>query len=200
MTYEPIRTVEHVRGVANYGPTATLFTLGSNHSIQQYDLETGEVVANTQHFPMTVPPTPPEEKQQFEYLTAASSSEDLALPAGRSSAQEMYEAARQARNQMGSPLSYQSRDSETSASVQSRTRPRQVLSPSSKTDKTARSVTNISVGTQSLMAPSVYGQPDITQYSPVSNRGRKGSRLRQGSYRALMAHLVSISSHTHALA
>jgi hypothetical protein len=178
VTYEPIQTVEHVRAVANYGPTATLFTLGPNHSIQQYDLETGEVVANTQHFPMTVPPTPPEEKQQFEYLTS-SSTEDLTSPAGKSSAQEMFEAARQARIQMGSPQSYQSRESEKSGALQARARHTPVVSPSGRTEQ---SVTNISVGTQSRMAPSAYGQPqqpNMSQYSPVSNRGRKGSRLKQ---------------------
>lgn len=176
MTYEPIQTVEHVRAVANYGPTASLFTLGPNHSIQQYDLETGEVVANTQHFPMTVPPTPPEEKQQFECPTS-SSTEDLSSPAGKSSAQEMFEAARQARAQMGSPQSYQSRDSDKSGSLQPRARYAPVLSPSGRTEQ---SVTNISVGTQSRIAPSAYGQPtNMSQHSPVSNRGRKGSRLKQ---------------------
>ena len=182
MTYEPIQTVEHVRAIANYGPTATLFTLGPNHSIQQYDLETGDVVANTQHFPMTIPPTPPEEKQQFEYLTS-SSTEDLASPAGKSSAQEMFEAARQARIQMGSPQSFQSRDSDKSGSLQPRARYPTVVSPSSRTERTERterSVTNISVGTQSHIAPSAYGlPPNKSQHSPVSNRSRKGSRLKQ---------------------
>lgn len=127
---------------------------------------------------MTVPPTPPEEKQQFEYLTS-SSTEDLNSPAGKSSAQEMFEAARQARNQMGSPQSYLSRGSEKSSSLQQRARYTPVVSPSGRTEQ---SVTNISVGTQSRMAPSAYGQPQqpsMSQYSPVSNRGRKGSKLKQ---------------------
>jgi hypothetical protein len=179
VTYEPIKTVEHVRAVANYGPTATLFTLGPNHSIQQYDLETGEIVANTQHFPMTVPPTPPEEKQPFDYLTSESS-EDLTSPVvGKGSAQEAFaiDAARQARNQMGSPQSYQSRESERSGSLKPRARFQPVVSPSSKTE---RSVTTFSVGTQSQMAPSVYGQQqNMNAASPASTRGRKGSRLKQ---------------------
>ncbi|KAJ5098259.1 hypothetical protein N7532_005260 [Penicillium argentinense] len=52
VTYEPIPTVEGVRGIASYGPTATLFTLGPNESVQQYDLDNPAMVANVQHLPV----------------------------------------------------------------------------------------------------------------------------------------------------
>lgn len=52
VTYEPIPTIQGVRGMASYGPTATLFTLGPQDTVQQYDLETPGMVANVQHFPV----------------------------------------------------------------------------------------------------------------------------------------------------
>ncbi|KAL5339974.1 hypothetical protein BJX70DRAFT_136775 [Aspergillus crustosus] len=51
ITYEPIPTVENPRGMANYGPTAALFTLGPQYTVQQYDLENPALVANVQHPP-----------------------------------------------------------------------------------------------------------------------------------------------------
>ncbi|KAJ5757546.1 uncharacterized protein N7511_006240 [Penicillium nucicola] len=52
VTYDPIPTIDGVRGLANYGPTATLFTLGPQNSVQQYDLENPAMVANVQHVPV----------------------------------------------------------------------------------------------------------------------------------------------------
>lgn len=62
MTFEAIPTAEGVTAVASYGPTATLFTLSRNHSIQQYDItpnQTPVLVAAVQHVPANTPPTPP---------------------------------------------------------------------------------------------------------------------------------------------
>lgn len=62
MTYEIIPTVDGVTGVANYGPSATLFTLGRNHTVYQYDINPSSTpmqVANAQHAPANTPPTPP---------------------------------------------------------------------------------------------------------------------------------------------
>ena len=49
--YEPIPTVEGVRALANYGPSATLFTLGPNNSVQQYDLNPPALVKSVRHDP-----------------------------------------------------------------------------------------------------------------------------------------------------
>ncbi|KAE8152190.1 hypothetical protein BDV25DRAFT_138131 [Aspergillus avenaceus] len=51
ITSEPVPTIENPRGFANYGPTATLFTLGPQNTIQQYDLENPALVASVQHPP-----------------------------------------------------------------------------------------------------------------------------------------------------
>lgn len=48
--------------MANYGPTATLFTLSRSHFVQQFDMSPNSVaaqVANVQHVPANTPPTPP---------------------------------------------------------------------------------------------------------------------------------------------
>ncbi|KAL2374611.1 hypothetical protein RJ035_003794 [Blastomyces gilchristii] len=63
VTYEQVPTVRGVRGLANYGSTATLFTLGPNHTVQQYDLENPTMVANVQHIPLTALTSQPAETQ-----------------------------------------------------------------------------------------------------------------------------------------
>jgi hypothetical protein len=49
-------------GITNYGSSATLFTLGRNHTVQQYDLNPTArpmLVQNVQHVPAKLPPSPP---------------------------------------------------------------------------------------------------------------------------------------------
>lgn len=55
---EPIPTVDGVRGLANYGQGATLFTLGPDHTIQQYDVSHSTIVKSAQYLPMLAPPVP----------------------------------------------------------------------------------------------------------------------------------------------
>lgn len=52
VTYEPIPTIDGLRGIANYGPTAALFTIGPHDTVQQYDVENPAMVANVQHLPV----------------------------------------------------------------------------------------------------------------------------------------------------
>lgn len=60
VTYETVPTVGHVRGLAVYGPGATLFTLGTSNTAQQYDLNSPcALVANVQHPANLLPPSPP---------------------------------------------------------------------------------------------------------------------------------------------
>ncbi|KAF2162667.1 hypothetical protein M409DRAFT_68964 [Zasmidium cellare ATCC 36951] len=62
VTYDIIPTIDGVVGISNYGPSATLFTLGRNHTVQQYDINPSNVplqVATAQHVPANAPPTPP---------------------------------------------------------------------------------------------------------------------------------------------
>lgn len=58
VTRETIPIIDGVRGIANHGPTATLFTLGPEHTVQQYDVENKATVANVQHLPVGFQPLP----------------------------------------------------------------------------------------------------------------------------------------------
>ena len=69
VTYETVPTLAHVKGLAVYGPGATLFTLGRSNTAQQFDLNSPPVlVANVQHPANLLPPSPPvsieEQKKQ----------------------------------------------------------------------------------------------------------------------------------------
>jgi hypothetical protein len=62
VTYDVIPTIDGIIGIASYGPTATLFTLGRNYTAQQYDITPSSIpiqVQSVQHVPANTPPTPP---------------------------------------------------------------------------------------------------------------------------------------------
>ena len=60
VTNDPIPTLEQVKGIAVYGPGATLFTIGPNNTVQQFDLNSPAIiVANVQHPANLLPPSPP---------------------------------------------------------------------------------------------------------------------------------------------
>ncbi|WYZ37249.1 hypothetical protein EsH8_II_000755 [Colletotrichum jinshuiense] len=80
VTWDNIPTLEHVRGLAVYGPGASLFTLGANNTVQQFDLNTPSIiVANVQHPANLLPPSPPvsiEEQQGQKTSTSIVSDSD----------------------------------------------------------------------------------------------------------------------------
>ncbi|KAI9713244.1 MAG: hypothetical protein M1820_001230 [Bogoriella megaspora] len=87
VSYEIVPTIEGINAIANYGPTATLFTLGRNHTVQQYDLNpasTPILVADVQHVPANAPPSPPnsadEQKNQQRTPATAVNTAVPALP------------------------------------------------------------------------------------------------------------------------
>ncbi|KAI6780291.1 uncharacterized protein J7T54_005393 [Emericellopsis cladophorae] len=60
VTSDDIPTLEHVKGLAVWGPGASLFTLGPNNTVQQFDLNSPSImVANVQHPANLLPPSPP---------------------------------------------------------------------------------------------------------------------------------------------
>ncbi|QSZ36028.1 hypothetical protein DSL72_007152 [Monilinia vaccinii-corymbosi] len=76
VTFEKVPTLDIVKGLAVYGPGATLFTLGPNNTAQQFDLNSPpQMVANVQHPANLLPPSPPvsieEQKQQAAQAVAA---------------------------------------------------------------------------------------------------------------------------------
>ncbi|KAI6407747.1 hypothetical protein MCOR20_005667 [Pyricularia oryzae] len=76
VTQDSIPSLEHVRGLAVYGPGASLFTLGANNTVQQFDLNApAMMVANVQHPANLLPPSPPVSIEEQEKAAAASNSE-----------------------------------------------------------------------------------------------------------------------------
>ncbi|KAI1826935.1 hypothetical protein F4861DRAFT_544913 [Xylaria intraflava] len=79
VTWDSIPTVEPIRGLAVYGPGATLFTLGANNTVQQFDLSTpSRMVSNVQHLANHLPPSPPvsiEEQPEHGVVTIGTESE-----------------------------------------------------------------------------------------------------------------------------
>ena len=60
VTSDSIPTLEQVKGLAVWGPGASLFTLGPNNTVQQFDLNSPSImVANVQHPATLLPPSPP---------------------------------------------------------------------------------------------------------------------------------------------
>ncbi|KAI9832262.1 MAG: hypothetical protein M1819_004440 [Sarea resinae] len=49
---EPVPTFDDVQGIANFGPTATLFTLRSDNTVQQFELSPPSMVANVKIDPV----------------------------------------------------------------------------------------------------------------------------------------------------
>lgn len=76
VTYDKIPTLEHIKGLTVYGPGASLFTLGANNTVQQFDLNApAMMVANVQHPANLLPPSPPVsiEEQEKGAVTASDS-------------------------------------------------------------------------------------------------------------------------------
>jgi hypothetical protein len=92
VTYESVPTVDGLVGITTYGASASLFTLGRNHTVQQYDLNPTSrpmLVQNVQHVPAKLPPSPPisdgELGKNTKYVTAGAESSrpppvDTSLP------------------------------------------------------------------------------------------------------------------------
>ncbi|KAI0809531.1 hypothetical protein GGR55DRAFT_679365 [Xylaria sp. FL0064] len=83
VTWDSIPTLEHVRGLAVYGPGAILFTLGANNTVQQFDLNTpAMMIANVQHPANLLPPSPPVsiEEQPEQGVLIIGTESDSSIP------------------------------------------------------------------------------------------------------------------------
>ena len=84
MSFQTVPTVDGITGVACYGPSSTLFTLGPNHTVQQYDVNPNELpmqVASIQHAPGPLPPSPPNSiEEQKKEERARKKAEAATLP------------------------------------------------------------------------------------------------------------------------
>ncbi|KAH7187853.1 hypothetical protein BKA60DRAFT_602262 [Fusarium oxysporum] len=88
VTHDPIPTLDLVRGLAVYGPGATLFTLGPKNTVQQFDLNSPSImVANVQHPANILAPSPPVSEETGDRsatsaTTIAPESETSSIPLG----------------------------------------------------------------------------------------------------------------------
>lgn len=83
VTFDAVPTLENTRGLAVYGPGASLFTVGASNTVQQFDLNApARMVANVQHPANLLPPSPPIsiEEQEKGSSSAASNSEAEFIP------------------------------------------------------------------------------------------------------------------------
>jgi hypothetical protein len=123
VTCDQVPTLDGIVAITNYGPTATLFTMGRNHTVQQYDINpqgTPTLVANVQHVPANTPPSPPnsidDKKLQadiprsntstpaYNIETSSSEGEGVAMSPLQKIAQEMDALEDERRDNLG-PLS-----------------------------------------------------------------------------------------------
>lgn len=80
VTSDTIPTLEHIRGLAVYGPAASLFTLGANNTVQQFDLNSpAMMVVNVQHPANLLPPSPPISLEEQEKGASANTSESESI-------------------------------------------------------------------------------------------------------------------------
>lgn len=180
VNYVPIPTVEFVRGVAAHGPTASLFTLGPDSTIQQYDVESGHVVANIRHMPMTVPPTPPEEYVRQFNATSEEEPQPQLRPA-------RYEA--ETRHDSNSSPHGQS---QSSASRKPEKKPS--VNDLSSPVRTEQSATTFSMGAFNYAQQQLRGQqPPVSPISGPARGGvRQASRLRQEVVLSPMGQLEEV--------
>ncbi|KAL8998483.1 MAG: hypothetical protein Q9188_006091 [Gyalolechia gomerana] len=197
---EPIPTIEGVKGLANYGPTAALFTLGPNHTIQQYDMSPPAIVKNVQYMPMAPPPVPAKIPTNSSPTGLSSipgtappvtdqyGAENSRGPVNLSTIQrttnemQAIEHAQQARSDISSPVS--SRSMTESMSSRSSTNayhyPRTQASYSSRGAASGTTFSTISpsmLGRESLFSGGTSIFPQTNSMASTGRRSR-GSRLR----------------------
>ncbi|KAI5199100.1 hypothetical protein E4T39_06434 [Aureobasidium subglaciale] len=86
VSFQSVPTVDGITGVACYGPSSTLFTLGQNYTVQQYDVNPSDLpiqVASIQHAPGPLPPSPPnsiEEQKKEETARKQAAAKAASLP------------------------------------------------------------------------------------------------------------------------
>ena len=193
VTCETIPTINGVRGLANYGVQGNLFTLGPNHTVQQYDLTPPKMTKEAQFDPMGPPPVP-NKSLQGHYIPGTAPpmpvSRNLDRDRGpvslstiQRSTNDMHaiDHARHLREEVGSPMSSASRtDTMSSRSSNRYAYQRHVPSISSRAPSgtTFSTISPSMVGRESLFSGGTSAYPSTASMAS-SGRRSKGSRLRQ---------------------
>ncbi|CAG7927787.1 unnamed protein product [Penicillium olsonii] len=179
VTYDPIPTIDGVRGIANYGPTATLFTIGPQNTVQQYDLENPALVANVQHHPIMPRPSTAEGSRSQMSLRRLQDPPDIRESSNGKRTpfdSNAIENTRQ-RADLTSPASSRSRTESVSSKASSgkyNTRP---FSPPSRSGQSATTFSLTSGGHDTPQASASFAYPSSVSMSSVRS-SRAASRLR----------------------
>ena len=181
VTYDPIPTIDGVRGIANYGPTATLFTIGPQHSVQQYDLENPAMVANVQHPPIPRPGTAEGSRARTMSPRRLQDAPDIREPPGATRRTPFdansIESLRQ-RADLTSPASSRSRTESVSSKASSgkynNVRP---FSPPSRSGQSATTFSMTSTDRDTPQPSASFAYPSSVSMSSMRS-SRAASRLR----------------------
>lgn len=181
VTYDPIPTIDGVRGIANYGPTATLFTIGPQHSVQQYDLENPAMVKNVQHLPIIPRPGTAEgSRSQTMSPRRLQDAPDIREPPGAARRTPFdansIESLRQ-RADLTSPASSRSRTESVSSKASSGKYNMRPFSPPSRSGQSATTFSMTSGGHDTPQASASFAYPSSVSMSSVRS-SRAASRLR----------------------
>lgn len=187
--------------MANHGLTAVLFTLGPNHTVQQYEMSPPSMVKNVQYLPMLPPPVPTKITQNGQQLKSHSipgtappmpvsrTPEPMGGPVSLSTIQrttnELHaiEYARQQRAEMSSPT-VSTRSMTESLSSQSTNpyhyqRSNRSVSSRGASGTTFSTISPSMVGRESIFSGGSSAFPNTASMISSNGRRSKGSRLRQ---------------------
>lgn len=188
VTSEPVPTIENPRGFASYGSTATLFTLGPQYTVQQYDLDNPAMVANVQHLPPGVVPTSLEEARTRSMSPrtlqeAPDMRESGPLFGTRRAPYDSsgIDAVRQQRADLTSPASARSHANSVSSKASSGKYRMMPFSPPSRSGHTGTSFSMTSASgreTPQASGASYAYASSVSMSSVKSSRAGAGSRLR----------------------
>ena len=176
VTWENVPTPDGVIGIANYGPTAALFTLSRNHFVQQYDIAPNNVplqVASAQHVPANTPPTPP------TTLEEAQNPYDAGISRGNTPATGVTDDTSSADEAGMSPLQKIAREMDSLDAIQSELRDK--VMPLSPDSSRASSQTSRSSGGRRRVRRYLYDRPSDGGPSRASSTtGMEGTEFSIG--------------------
>lgn len=181
VTYEPIPTVDGVRGLASYGPTATLFTIGPQNTVQQYDLDNPAMVANVQHIPINAQPVVSEggRSRTMSPRRLQDPPEIREPPNARRTPFDTtkIDNMRQQRADLTSPASSRSRTESVSSKASSEKYRIRPFSPPSRSGQSGTTFSLTSAGQDTPQPSATYPYASSVSMSSVKS-SRAGSRLR----------------------
>ncbi|KAJ5654197.1 hypothetical protein N7490_001200 [Penicillium lividum] len=181
VTYEPIPTVDGVRGLANHGATATLFTIGPNNSVQQYDVDNPAMVANVQHIPI-IPRSVTADSQRSKTMSPRRLQDPPDIREPSTTRRTPFDSngldnLRQQRADLISPASSRSQTESVSSKASSGKYRGGAFSPPSRSGQTSTTFSLTSAGRDTPQPSAGFPYASSVSMSSVKS-SRAGSRLR----------------------